>query len=226
MGNALGGATTVKIMKETGETLELSMPVRAGDVVKDYPGYVLLESQSVKSLGIKSRPLEPHQELEHERLYFLVELPKEAVNDDEAGRGFQLGNKPSAKDRLDGVVLARRLVSDPSTMSRATILSKEGNGHGGLRLKMRLPKAEVEKLIKESKDDAEVTDKIMDLYVALASANDTNEGLVGRRVIAMDGSKDKRVRFSPVVEDRACSHGFLGTIEQDTELLEDLKSAL
>ncbi|KAK3442628.1 uncharacterized protein At1g66480 [Eucalyptus grandis] len=190
MGNALGGATTVKIMKETGETLKLSMPVRAGDVVKDYPGYVLLESQSVKSLGIKSRPLEPHQELEHERLYFLVELPKEAVNDDEAGRGFQLGNKPSAKDRLDGVVLARRLVSDPSTMSRATILSKEGNGHGGLRLKLRLPKAEVEKLIKESKDDAEVTDKIMELYVALASANDTNEGLVGRRVIAMDGSKD------------------------------------
>ncbi|KAF8036911.1 hypothetical protein BT93_C2591 [Corymbia citriodora subsp. variegata] len=208
MGNALGGATTAKIMKVSGETLKLSMPVLAGDVVKDYPGHMLLESESVKSLGIKSRPLEPHQELEPERLYFLVELPKEAVNDDEAGRCFQLGNKPSAKDRLDGLMLAQQPVSNHSTMSRATVLSKEGNGQGGMRLKMRLPKAELVKLIKESKDEAEVTNKIMELYVALVNVNDVTEGLGGRRAIAMEGSKDvmkareKRVRFLPVFEDK------------------------
>lgn len=192
MGNAQGGATPAKIMKVTGETMKLGMPARAGDVIKDYPGHVLLESESAKSLGIKSRPLQPHQELEHERLYFPVELPKEVVNGDKPGRRFQPGNRPSASDRLDGLMLAQQPVFNLSTMSRAAILSKEGNGHGGMRLKMRLPKAVVEKLIKESKDEAEVANKIMELYVALVNANDandTNEGLVARRAIAMEGSK-------------------------------------
>ncbi|KAI3410259.1 uncharacterized protein J3R85_018863, partial [Psidium guajava] len=190
MGNAIGGATTAKIMKVTGETMKLGTPVRAGDVIKDYPGHMLLESESVKRLGIKSRPLQPHQELEHERLYFLVELPKEAANDYKACGRSQLGNKPSASDRLNALMLARRPVSDLSTVSRATILSEDGNGHGGMRLKMKLPKAEVVKLIKESKDEAEVAYKIMELYVALVNINDANEGLVGRRAIAMEGSKN------------------------------------
>lgn len=76
MGNTFGVKKTVKVMNISGETMKLNTPVQAGDVVKDYPGFVLLESEAVKHYGARAKPLELHQKLSTNRLYFLVELPK------------------------------------------------------------------------------------------------------------------------------------------------------
>ncbi|KAF2316759.1 hypothetical protein GH714_042100 [Hevea brasiliensis] len=165
MGNSLGGKKTVKIMKISGETFKLKTPVKAGEVIKDYPGLVLLESEAVKHYGVRAKPLEPHQELVPKRLYFLVELPKASA--EKAARRVRSGINMSAKDRLESLMLARRSTSDlsiinPSSSSSSIVPEQSGP----MRVKMRLPKAEVEKLMQESKDDAEAAAKIMELCIA------------------------------------------------------------
>lgn len=76
MGNILGRKKTVKIMKVNGKSFKLKTPVKAGTVVKDYPGHVLFESESVKRFGLRAKPLEPKQYLQSKRIYFMVELPR------------------------------------------------------------------------------------------------------------------------------------------------------
>ena len=74
-------------------------------------------------------------------------------------------------------MLSRRLVSDLTIMKPTSILpeecySKEGSQHGGaLRVKMRLPRAKVEKLMNESKDKTKAVEKIMDLCRANTGNN-------------------------------------------------------
>lgn len=167
MGNSLGAKKTTKVMKINGETLKLKTPVQAGEVVKDYPGHVLLDSEAVKHFGTRAKRLEPNQLLEPRRLYFLVELPQ-APNETKATRRVRSGINTSAKDRLESLMLSRRSVSDLSIMKSTSIMleeSKEGSqeNNGGLRVRLRIPKAEVEKLMKESKDEVEAAEKIMDL---------------------------------------------------------------
>lgn len=58
MGNSLGGKKTTKIMKIDGESFKLKTPVTAEEVLKDFPGHVLLESESVKHYGARAKPLE------------------------------------------------------------------------------------------------------------------------------------------------------------------------
>lgn len=76
MGNILGRTKTVKIMKINGKSFKLKTPVKAGTVVKDFPGHVLFESESVKRFGIRAKPLDPKQYLQSKRIYFMVELPR------------------------------------------------------------------------------------------------------------------------------------------------------
>lgn len=165
MGNTLGSKKTAKVMKITGEEFKLRTPIQAGEVVKDYPGHVLLESEAVKHYGTRARPLESNQELKPKRLYFLVELPK--VTKDKNARRVRSGINMSAKDRLESLMLARRSVSDLSIMKPMSVLPEEStseNGGGsGVRVRMRLPRAEVERLMKESRDEAEAAEKIVDL---------------------------------------------------------------
>lgn len=179
MGNTLGGKRTTKVMKINGETFKLKTPIKAGEVLKDYPqGYVLLESESVKHYGTRAKPLEPHQELQPKRLYFLVELPK--VKKEQVTRRVRSGINMSAKDRLENLMLARRSVSDLSVMKPTYIEHEEakenggGGGGGGLRVRMKLPKAEVERLMKESKDEEEAAERIMEL--CLANSDNNNGG--------------------------------------------------
>lgn len=176
MGNTLGGKKTTKVMKINGETFKLKTPIKTGEVLKDYPeGYVLLESESVKHYGTRAKPLEPHQELQPKRLYFLVELPK--VKKEQVTRRVRSGINMSAKDRLENLMLARRSVSDLSVMKPTYIEheeAKEDGGGGGLRVRMKLPKAEVERLMKESKDEEEAAEKIMEL--CLANSGNNNDG--------------------------------------------------
>ena len=58
MGNSLGGKKTTKIMKIDGESFKLKTPVKAEEVLQDFPGHVLLDSESVKHYGARAKPLE------------------------------------------------------------------------------------------------------------------------------------------------------------------------
>lgn len=219
MGNSLGGKKTAKVMKIDGQMIKFKTPVRAVDVVKDHPGYVLLESEAVKHYGIRAKPLEPQQELKPKRLYFLVELPK--FPEEKNPRRVRSGIQMSAKDRLESLMLARRSVSDLSIMKppsiavdeAAEVQEKSQNG-GAVRLKLRLRKAELEKLMMDSKDESEVAEKIANLYMANTEAT---TDFVGSTVepnkvqhvhwkadhgIMKSGlkSREKRVGFSPIME--------------------------
>uniref|UniRef100_A0A5B7ATV3 Plastid movement impaired 2 n=1 Tax=Davidia involucrata TaxID=16924 RepID=A0A5B7ATV3_DAVIN len=195
MGNSIGGGRRkAKVMKINGETFKLKTPIRVGDVVDDYPGHVLLESEAVKRFGIRAKPLEPQQELKPKKIYFLLELPN--LPEEKAPcRRVRSGVHMSAKDRLECLMLSRRSVSDlgivrPTTMS---------GGPGPVQVKMRLPKAQVAKLVEESRDEAEVAEKIVGLYMenagevsmaeaeaeaeAEASDEDEDEGLLLQRPV-------------------------------------------
>ncbi|CAL0313574.1 unnamed protein product [Lupinus luteus] len=165
MGNTLGAKKTTKVMQIDGKTLKLKTPVKAGDVLKNHPGLVLLESESVKHYGTRAKPLEAHKELQPKRLYFLVELPKVTKP-----RRVRSGINMSAKDRLESLMLTRRSASDLSIMKQRGGGNDDGQGSkendGGVRLRMRLPKAMVEKLIQECRDEGEAAERIMSLYMA------------------------------------------------------------
>lgn len=197
MGNSLGGKRAAKVMKINGETMKFKTPVYAGEVVKDYPGHVLLESEAVKHFGIRAKPLEPQQELKPKRLYFLVELPKNKFHEQEKEpRRVRSGIHMTAKDRLESLMLSRRSVSDLSILKPTTIInhnninnnvvidhnnnnSATATATATTRLTLRLPKAEVEKLMKESKDEADAAARIVDFCMANNNKNNGGGGVVG-----------------------------------------------
>ncbi|KAF8399017.1 hypothetical protein HHK36_014884 [Tetracentron sinense] len=159
-------------MKIDGETFKLETPVQVGEVTKDYPGHVLLESEAVRHFGVRAKALEPQQELKPKRLYFLVELPK--IPEEKAPRRVRSGIQMSAKDRLESLMLSRRSVSDLSLMKPTSLVldkSEEGSKTGAVRMRMRLPKAQVDKLVQESKDEAEAAEKIMELCIENQQTN-------------------------------------------------------
>ncbi|KAL3378194.1 hypothetical protein AABB24_004226 [Solanum stoloniferum] len=159
MGNNIGGSTKkTKVMKINGEILKLKTPITTSEVVKDYPGHVLLESEAVKKFGIRAKPLEAEQELKPSKIYFLVELPlfpKEEITSNKVTRRVKSDVHMNAQDRLECLMLSRRSASDLS-------ISKPSNG-AVVQLKMKLPRSVVQKLIEESRDETEVAEKIMDL---------------------------------------------------------------
>ncbi|XP_052116945.1 uncharacterized protein At1g66480-like [Arachis duranensis] len=171
MGNAFGMKKTTKVMKIDGETFKLKTPVKAGEVLKNHPGLVLLESENVKHYGTRAKPLEPNKDLVPGRLYFLVELPTK--NSTTQPRRVRSAINMSAKDRLESLMLTRRSVSDLSILkqkdknigndSDGSSNGSNKNG-GGVRVKMMVPRAEVEKSIQGCKDEAEAAEKIMSLY--------------------------------------------------------------
>ncbi|XP_061375433.1 uncharacterized protein At1g66480-like [Gastrolobium bilobum] len=204
MGNTLGSKKTTKVMKIDGETFKLKTPVKVGDVLKDHPGLVLLESEAVKHYGIRAKPLEAHKELQPKRLYFLVELPKEST----IPRRVRSGINMSAKDRLESLVLSRRSASD-LTIMKPQSSNMEGSQNGGVRLKMRLPKAEVEKLIHGSKDEAEAAERIMNMYMANSSSDSKHEiEKIGEKISVLNRemhwkgtkSRERKVSFMPISE--------------------------
>ncbi|XP_075518576.1 uncharacterized protein At1g66480-like [Primulina tabacum] len=206
MGNSLGGRKSVKVMKINGETFKVKAPVQAGSVLKKYPGHVLLESEAVKHYGIRAKPLDPGQELKPKRLYFLVELPE--FPEERVTRRVRSGIQMSAKDRLESLLLARRSSSDLSIMKPPSIASEEeeqrARGGGGVRVKVRLPKAEVERLMAESKSEDEVAEKIISLYMGSGSVPAAASGELRRRdfdaVKAAPKAREKRVGFMPIYE--------------------------
>lgn len=165
MGNAIGGRKKAKVMKIDGETIKFKIPIRAWDVIKDYPGYVLLDSEAVKNSGIRAKPLEPQMDLKPKKIYFLVELPK--IPEERAPRRVRsTGIQMSAKERLECLMMSRRASSDLSRVKSVPGRGSEfGESNGPVKLKLRLPRAQVAQLVDESRDGAEAAEKIIDLYM-------------------------------------------------------------
>ncbi|XVE72183.1 hypothetical protein DITRI_Ditri11bG0018300 [Diplodiscus trichospermus] len=208
MGNSIGGRKKAKVMKIDGEILKLKTPIRAWDVVKDYPGHVLLDSEAVKHFGIRAKPLEPQQDLKPRKIYFLVELPK--LPEEKAPRRVRSGGiHMSAKDRLECLMLSRRSASDLSMVRASSSIASNGigQGSGGLTVKMRLPKSQMAKLVEESRDGVEVAEKILDLYMENPSTEDSDSQINGREAPWKPGlgsigenfkaKREKRVTFIP-----------------------------
>ncbi|CAN8235636.1 unnamed protein product [Cochlearia groenlandica] len=162
MGNTLGSKKAVKIMKINGDSFKLKTPVNAGTVVKDFPGHVLLESESVKRFGIKAKPLEHNQNLDSKRLYFIVELPR--TWRERGLRRVRSGIEMSAKERLENLKMSRRSLSDLSVTKKK---KKEEFDHkmstSSSSVTLKLPKWKVEKLRKESESVSDFTNKITSL---------------------------------------------------------------
>ncbi|KAJ0981305.1 hypothetical protein J5N97_009576 [Dioscorea zingiberensis] len=188
MGNAIGAKRkTAKVMKIDGTTIRFKAPATANDVIRDHPGYSLLESDEVRQLGIRARPLPPEQPLKPGRLYFLVELPR--LPDQRVPRRAWSGAlHVSAKDRLESLMLSRRAVSDLS-------VGKASAENGAVRLKMKLPRAQVEKLVAESKDSTEAAEKIMGLCVS------NKDGAGSPSPTTAPHRREKRTRFLPMADE-------------------------
>ncbi|PON77430.1 plastid movement impaired protein [Parasponia andersonii] len=221
MGNTIGGGRKrVKVMKINGETFKLKIPVRVGEVVKDHPGHVILDSEAVKHFGVRAKPLEAQQELKPKKLYFLVELPTFFEDDHhKTARRVRSGINMSAKERLECLMLSRRAISDLSMVRPSSRLVSGGQeivpDSGPMRVKMRLPRAQVAKLVEESRDEVEVAEKIIDLYMENGGrsggdvAEVKNGGLLlrdERRKPALGSvsenykAREKRVSFLPIEE--------------------------
>ncbi|KAG5603988.1 hypothetical protein H5410_025480 [Solanum commersonii] len=209
MGNIiLGRKKSTKVMKIDGQTMKFKTPVYANEVLKNYPSMVLLESEEVKHFGVRAKPLEPQQELKPKRLYFLVELPKLPEANKKSPFRARSAIQMSAKERLETLMLARRSSSDLSIMKPTTsgTLNSDGPPQAHpTRLKLRLSKAEVEKLMMESKDENEVAEKIMRLCMnnnnggsgpLIEQQSHNNGGIVKKGV----KSGEKRVGFLPITE--------------------------
>ncbi|KAI9100231.1 hypothetical protein K1719_024449 [Acacia pycnantha] len=213
MGNAVGRSRKAKVMKVDGETFKLKTPARVDDVVKDHPGHVLLDSEAVKHFGVRAKPLEPYQELKPRRIYFLVELPKvQTPTEPQLHRRVRSSGirGMNAKDRLDFLMLSKRSVSDitfannkqpPSSAGR---LSGPGPDGEPLRVKMRLPKAQLEKLMEESRDGAQMAEKIIKLYMANNAAEAGGVAVTAKAELGAikeaQKTRGKRVSFSPMDE--------------------------
>uniref|UniRef100_A0ACD5XS81 Uncharacterized protein n=1 Tax=Avena sativa TaxID=4498 RepID=A0ACD5XS81_AVESA len=190
MGNALAGKRRVaKVMTVEGATFRYKTPASAGAALRGHPGHQLLESEEVRRLGVRARPLERDAALKPGKLYFLVQLPPGVGGrGDEEEDGLRAPRKTwsgalhvGARERLESLMLSRRTVSDvaslmPSSRGAAGLggeamaarrsSSVEAGADGAVRLRMRLPKAEVARLMKESRDPAEAAERIMQLCVA------------------------------------------------------------
>jgi hypothetical protein len=171
MGNSLGGKRKgAKVMQLDGTSFRVKPPASAADVLRDHPGFQLLESEEVKLLGARASPLAPDAPLRRGRLYFLVALPRRPARAGANMRRAWSGNlRVGARERLESLKLTRRSTSDLSSgLAPASPLTPGGSTP--VRLKMKLPRAQVEKLMGESKDGAEAAAKIMDLCTAMGNA--------------------------------------------------------
>uniref|UniRef100_A0A0A9D3E8 Uncharacterized protein n=1 Tax=Arundo donax TaxID=35708 RepID=A0A0A9D3E8_ARUDO len=178
MGNSIGPKRKgAKVMQLDGTSFRVKPPAAAADVLRDHPGFQLLESEEVKLLGARARPLTPDAPLRRGRLYFLVALPRRPAAAAGPMRRAWSGNlRVGARERLESLMLARRSTSDLSSLpanasASAPTSPLPSGGATPVRLKMRLPRAQVEKLMVESKDAAEAAVKMMELCTAMGDAS-------------------------------------------------------
>ncbi|CAL9170326.1 unnamed protein product [Musa hybrid cultivar] len=198
MGNSLGGKKKmVKVMKVDGTTVKLKPPAQATQALRDHPGHTLLDAEEVKRLGLRARPLDPDAPLKPGKLYFMVELPR--LPDRRAPRRASSGAlRVSAKERLESLRLARRSMSDLAIATPAPpSVEAEEAMDGTVRLKMRLPKAQVQRLMRESKDATDAAQKIMHLCAGKDGSGPSPSPEPTTSTVDA-GRKEKRTRFLAV----------------------------
>uniref|UniRef100_A0ACD5Z537 Uncharacterized protein n=1 Tax=Avena sativa TaxID=4498 RepID=A0ACD5Z537_AVESA len=184
MGNSIGAKRKgAKVMQLDGTSFRVKPPAAAAAVLRDHPGFQLLEAEEVKLLGARARPLADDAPLRRGTLYFLVALPRRPAARAGPPRRAWSGNlRVGARERLESLMLARRSTSDlssfqgglPSASAPTSPLNGgyvSGGGGTPVRLKMRLPKAQVEKLMGESRDAAEAAAKIMELCAVVGDGS-------------------------------------------------------
>lgn len=224
MGNALAGRRRVaKVMTVDGATFRYKTPAAAGAALRGHPGHQLLESEEVRRLGVRARPLDRDAALKPGKLYFLVQLPRGGAGgrgaDDEDLRAphktWSGALHVGARERLESLMLSRRTVSDVASLmpssaraaggfggeSAARSSSVEAGADGALRLRMRLPKAEVARLMKESKDPAEAAERIMQLCVARDQGGTAALPVSALCTNKTAMKKEKRTRFMAVPDE-------------------------
>lgn len=153
-------------MKLDGETMTFRVPIQVKDVVKDYPDHVVMDSEAVRHLGVRAKPMAGQQELKPRRLYFLLQLPKVELDHRTPRRARSSVISVSARERLESLILSRRSVSNLTLVKTAGSSSSPGEAQAVVQLKVKLPKAVVTKIMQESKDGKEAVDKIMALGIA------------------------------------------------------------
>ncbi|CAA7394927.1 unnamed protein product [Spirodela intermedia] len=202
MGNSIGRKRTAKVMKVDGSTTNVRPPATAREVLRDHAGHVIMESEQVKQLGFQAQPLDLEAPLKPGKLYFLFELPKAPPA---AARGPARRVKSaiagiSAADRLEGLKLTRRSSSDVSYFPVAGSSAAADDGGSRRTVRIRLPKAEVARLIEESRDAAEAAQKMVELVGAASGSSSSSGELPATK-------KEKRTRFTepPLDDDRRAS---------------------
>ncbi|GLJ50409.1 hypothetical protein SUGI_1074350 [Cryptomeria japonica] len=178
MGNAVTlsvGHRRVKVMKLDGEVLKFKPPVSVEQVLENYPNHVILHSDAVRHMGVRAIPLEESVQLRPKQLYFLVEMPK--LTDLRAPTRVRSSINMSAKSRLETMLLKRRSNSDIGALTCSpAVCSSSVNGENGgpVRLQVRLSKAQFEQLESQSKNSCETAEKVLDLYLTDAEAQQIN----------------------------------------------------
>ncbi|XP_078444694.1 uncharacterized protein At1g66480-like [Wolffia australiana] len=187
MGNSFCRGKRVKVMKVDGSVVKIKPPATARDVLQSYPDHVLLESEDVKLHAHEAKPIAPDTALKPSKLYFVVQLPPLPETSGprlSSRRVRSAGIAMSAKERLESLMLARRSASDV-TFARA---------NNEVRVRVRLSKAEVAKVVEESKNPEEAAKKIMELCAVeskKAEAPPSKE-----EVRRLPEKKEKRMRFA------------------------------
>ncbi|XP_057524463.1 uncharacterized protein At1g66480 [Amaranthus tricolor] len=214
MGNNIGGGNSkhAKIMKINGEFFKFKLPSKVLDVTKEYPNHILLDSQDFLRFNLRAKPLNPQDELKPKKIYLLLELPEfpNDINTQSPLRRVRSGVLMSPITRSGDLMMKkvnRRSVSDLTiiTRSKTVRFADDDNGGGSLggspvgptRLKIRLPKAQVEKVMEESgNDDVEVARKIVRLCLEDKAA--LNGGITAAAMV------EERKNDEVVEEERHC----------------------
>lgn len=172
MGNIIhSGRGRVKLMKLNGEMVKRKPPVSAEEIMKDFPGHVVLHSEAVRHVGVKAKPLDKSINLKPGHLYFVIEKSKLEGNQ-RVPRRVRSGISMNAQSRLENLLLSRRSVSDVSIINSSCNNSDNGEDSGAFRVKVRLTKTQLAKMIAENEGSSETTQKILDSCLTLAQSLD------------------------------------------------------
>ncbi|GLJ50396.1 hypothetical protein SUGI_1074150 [Cryptomeria japonica] len=110
-------------------------------------------------MGVREKPLDGSATLNSKHLYILVELPKVESHPLRVHFGIAM----NAKSRLESMLLACRSISDILHMncesSSSEIMSED---NGGVRVKVRMRKAELIEMMAESQDSSQTAERILE----------------------------------------------------------------